>query len=91
MRDAALSEREWIQIIRGEFLEIPGLRLTRDQIQRLWDLRRDDCSTVLEELLDQGFLRATADGSYVRGGCYRGARSSPRVEPFQRAIAIHAR
>ena len=91
MRDTALSERERIQIIRGEFLEIPGLRLTRDQIQRLWGLRWDVCSTVLEELLDQGFLRATADGSYVQGGCYRGARSSPRIEPFPREIAVYAR
>jgi len=91
MRDTALSERERIQIIRGEFLEIPGLRLTRDQIQRLWGLRWDVCSTVLEELLDQGFLRLLADGSYVQGGCYRGARSSPRIEPFPREIAVYAR
>ena len=91
MRDAALSERERIQIIRGEFLEIPGLRLTRDQVQRLWDLRRDTCATILEELLDQGFLRVTADGAYVRGGCYRGARSSPRIEPFHREIVVYAR
>ena len=91
MRDAALSEREWIQIIRGEFLEIPGLRLTRDQVQRLWDLRRDACATILEELLDQGFLRVTADGAYVRGGCYRGARSLPRIAPFPREIAVYVR
>ena len=52
-------------LIRGEFLEIPGLRLTRTQIQQLWGLRADVCSTVLEGLLGQRFLQLTADGYYV--------------------------
>ena len=28
---------DWVHIVRGEFVEIPGLRLTRPQVQRLWD------------------------------------------------------
>lgn len=66
MKDAAPSEQDWIQIIRGEFLEIPGLRLTSDQVQKLWGLHRDACAAVLESLLHQRFLELTADGHYVR-------------------------
>ena len=68
INDADRSEREWTQIIRGEFLEIPGLRLTSEQIQTLWGLHRDVCAAVLENLLHQRFLQLTADGHYVRGG-----------------------
>jgi len=76
MKDAAPSEREWTQIIRGEFLEIPGLRLTSDQIQKLWGLHRDACAAVLENLLHQRFLQLTADGHYVRAGSSAGVRQT---------------
>ena len=76
MKDAAPSEQEWIQIIRGEFLEIPGLRLTSDQVQKLWGLHRDACAAVLENLLHQRFLQLTADGHYVRAGSSAGVRQT---------------
>src|SRR5215213_6096189 len=59
INDAVRSEGEWMQIIRGEFLEIPGLRLTADQIQTLWGLHCDVCAAVLEDLLHQRFLQLT--------------------------------
>ena len=74
------SEQEWTQIIRGEFLEIPGLRLTSDQIQRLWGLHRDVCAAVLESLLHQRFLQLTADGHYVRGSPVGTRHDSPQSE-----------
>ena len=90
--DAGRSEREWTQIIRGEFLEIPGLRLTSEQIQRLWGLHRDVCAAVLEELLHQQFLRLTADGHYVRAGSSAGAgRVTPRRGTFHGEAAVSAR
>jgi hypothetical protein len=57
---------EWLQIIRGEYHEIPGLRLTREQAQRLWSLEPDVCDILLEALEDEGFLRRTPDGYYAR-------------------------
>jgi hypothetical protein len=33
--------------IRGEYIEMPGLRLTVTQAQRLWGLDRTACETVL--------------------------------------------
>jgi hypothetical protein len=74
--DAVRSEGEWTQIIRGEFLEIPGLRLTVDQIQTLWGLHCDVCAAVLEDLLHQRFLQLTADGHYVRGASCAGSRQA---------------
>ena len=58
--------REWLQIIRGEFAEVPGLHLTRKQFQRLWGLDGKTCDTVLDVLVGTNFLRHTADDAYVR-------------------------
>ncbi len=49
--------------IQGEFLEMPGLRLTEPQARRLWNLDALSCSTVVSVLLDAGFLFKTSDGS----------------------------
>lgn len=51
--------------VRGEYQEMPGLKLTLPQACRLWQLDRDTCEAVLARLVDQGFLRCTAERSYV--------------------------
>ena len=51
--------------VRGEYLEMPGLRLTLAQACRLWHLDVPTCSALLEDLLSQRFLHRTQDGSYV--------------------------
>jgi DNA-binding IclR family transcriptional regulator len=50
---------------RRAFLEMPRLRLTTAQAQRLWDLDRAGCEMLLGRLVDTGFLRCAPDGSYV--------------------------
>jgi hypothetical protein len=55
-----------VEHIRGEFLEIPGLRLTPWQIQRLWNLDLDDYRAAVQQLLDARFLRQARDGTFVR-------------------------
>ena len=57
---------EVLQRIQGEFLEMPGLRLTSAQAQRLWGLERDVCTALLGALVDAKFLAQTRDGAYVR-------------------------
>jgi hypothetical protein len=54
------------QTIRGEYLEIPHLSLTRTQVQSFWDLDDDECEAVLEGLLASGFLKMTSSGGFVR-------------------------
>jgi hypothetical protein len=52
--------------IRGEFLEMPGLRLTTEQARRLWRLDETACDAVLGALVDSRFLAKTRDGAFVR-------------------------
>ncbi len=58
--------RELLQRIRGEYLEMPGLRLTAEQATRLWSLDFDTCLSLLEALVDSRFLARTDDGQYCR-------------------------
>lgn len=52
-------------LIRAEYQEMPGLCLTRAQMQRLWLLEPTACDSVLRTLVEDGSLRLTAWG-YVR-------------------------
>jgi hypothetical protein len=52
--------------IQSEYLEMPGLRLTTDQAQRLWGLDRETCERALAVLIEAHFLSRTRDGAYVR-------------------------
>ena len=47
--------------VRGEFIEMPGLRLTSSQAQRLWGLAREDCERVLQALVNLKFLISGTD------------------------------
>jgi hypothetical protein len=50
---------------RGEYLEMPGLRLTVAQACRLWQLNPQLCATVFDRLVSEGFLQRTDTGFYV--------------------------
>ncbi len=50
----------------GEFAEMPGLKVTLTQAQRLWGLERRACDELLRQLTDSRFLKRTRDGAYVR-------------------------
>jgi len=54
-----------LEIVRGEYLEMPGLRLTRQQARRLWALDADTCDALLATLEGSGFLRRTREGEYM--------------------------
>jgi hypothetical protein len=55
-------------MVRGEFLEMPGLELTEAQAIKLWNLDADDCRYVLDVLVAAGFLRWTTRGTVLRTG-----------------------
>lgn len=57
---------EVLQRIQGEFVEMPGLRLTPAQARRLWGLESDTCNALLGALVDAKFLQQTRDGAFVR-------------------------
>lgn len=58
---SALVER-----VRGEFLEMPGLRLTPAQAARLWGVSDPMARGLLTALAEARFLVHRADGSYAR-------------------------
>ena len=52
--------------LRAEFLEMPGLRLKPEQVQRLCGVERTICQMVLDVLVDEKFLCVKSDGHYAR-------------------------
>jgi hypothetical protein len=65
---------EVIRRVQSEYIEMPGLRLTAAQAQRLWGLDRTACDTLLGALVDAKFLFRTRDGAFVRSDQVRSAR-----------------
>jgi hypothetical protein len=57
---------DWLWLIRAEYLEFPTLRLTKPQVQRLWNIDQVTCDVLLSALVDVGFLKRTRQGAYVR-------------------------
>jgi hypothetical protein len=55
-----------IQRVRAEYLEMPGLTLRPEQVQRLCGVDSTLCQTVLEALVESGFLSRRPDGAYGR-------------------------
>ena len=52
--------------IRAEYLEMPGLRLTLAQAQRLCGIERALCMAVLDALVTDRFLCVKSNGMYAR-------------------------
>ncbi len=76
MASWAISAEDPLLRIRAEYLEMPGLALTERQACRLWGLDPGTCAVLLDQLVDQRFLRRTRDGAFIRadaGGSRRKA------------------
>jgi hypothetical protein len=56
---------DWLRMIQAEYLEIPGLHLTKPQVQRLWGLETHVCDALLDQLIATNFLRRTHKDAYV--------------------------
>ena len=55
-----------VRRLRAEFLEMPGLRLSAAQVQRLCGIERTRCQTMLDALVTTKFLCVKVDGTYAR-------------------------
>ena len=58
----------WVQRVRAEYLEMPGLSLTKWQMRRLWLLDVSLCDAVVESLVKSAFLGRGNNDTYVRVG-----------------------
>jgi len=61
-----LVGQQILERIRAEYLEMPGLRLTAGQVQRLCGVERELCKDVLDALVERRFLCLKLDGTYAR-------------------------
>jgi hypothetical protein len=52
--------------VRAEYDEMPGLRVTKAQAERLWGLDNARCAAVLAALVKADFLAHTEADAYVR-------------------------
>ena len=71
------SVDEMIARLRAEYLEMPDLRLTPEQLQRLCGVDPAVCQLVLDSLLASKFLCVKVDGRYARltdGSIHAGVR-----------------
>jgi hypothetical protein len=57
---------ELLERVRGEYREMPGLRLTSLQAQRLFGLESLSCAAVLGALVKESFLYGNRDGLFAR-------------------------
>ena len=71
-----------LERVYGEFVEMPGLRLTLPQAKRLWDLDDQMCVQLLERLVEFGFLCRSA-GVYARASDGPIACPRARIEEEQ--------
>ena len=76
---------EVLRRVQGEFLEMPGLRLTEPQARRLWGLDAASCDALLGALVDAKFLFKTRDGAFMRVECAMPVKATLR--PRQVAVA----
>ena len=74
--------------IRAEYLEMPGLRLTREQAQRLCGVERTLCQQVLDMLVDMKFLCIKPNGTYAR---VTDGADTPRANPAKADLTIGSR
>lgn len=69
---------EVLRRVQGEFLEMPGLRLTEAQARRLWGLDAASCNALLGALVEAKFLFRTRDGAFMRVEYAAPVKASPK-------------
>jgi hypothetical protein len=88
-----VSRDEMLQRIREEYLEMPRLRLTLPQAQRLWGLDPETCAQLLQSLADEQFLCRRFDGTYGRiaDGTVQGLPVGSAGQPPPASLSVVAR
>jgi hypothetical protein len=81
------SVLDLIERVRAEYLEMPGLSLTTEQLERLCGIDHTMCDLVLKALIDRKFLALRSDGRYARPT----AGESLRPRPARADLSANAR
>jgi hypothetical protein len=67
LRSRSPESSHLVDRIRSEFGEMQGFSPTLQQAVRLFHLSESECYAVLVTLVEEGFLRESADGRYRLG------------------------
>jgi hypothetical protein len=73
-----LAIDDLLRRVQGEFLEMPGLRLTEAQACRLWGLDLASCAALLALLIDANFLFRAGNGGFMRVEHSAPVKANPR-------------
>jgi hypothetical protein len=65
MIDRLSTAIDWTRLIQAEYREMPGLRLTKPQVRRLWGLDPQTCDRVLDVLVTSAVLKKTPCETYA--------------------------
>jgi hypothetical protein len=87
---SASAPERFLQRIRAEYLEMPGLRLTRGQVERLCGVEHTISQVVLDALVEAKFLCVKGDGAYGRltdGDLVRPRPAKAVLRPLARAAS----
>ena len=57
---------EIVQRLRAKYIDMPGLALTAEQVQRLCGIEHHVCRSVLDTLVNAQFLATGPNGEYAR-------------------------
>ena len=55
----------YVEIVQSEYREMPGLQLTKAQMQRFLGIDVLTCDVVVDKLVRKQFLRCTRKNAYV--------------------------
>jgi hypothetical protein len=74
---SSFLDRRMLERIRAEYLEMPGMKLRSEQVQRLCAIEPTMCELVLDALVRANFLCFKSDGTDMR--LTEGTSSLPRA------------
>jgi hypothetical protein len=66
LNEVVMQHEHLLNRLRAEYLEMPGMRLTIQQVQRLCGMDRLLCQAMLDALVDAKFLCVKPNGTYAR-------------------------
>ena len=61
-----MAPTEMLRLIEAEYREVPGLHLTKPQIQRLWGIEAPLCESLVAALVAARVLRPSLRQGFVR-------------------------
>ncbi len=67
MQQSAVRDlQDWVCLVRSEYVEMPGLHLSKRQAQRLWNLDSRSADAVFAALEASNFLRRMPNNIYIK-------------------------